>query len=83
MEVLWKAESQMINQRITMETKYHKVHHVFRVGRGMDTASLESKLFQHITLIRYEVLYYVFLKSRKLYDAMDVSGDCIYRGGMV
>ena len=38
MEVLWKADPQMINQRITMENSYNKVHRVFRVGGGTDTA---------------------------------------------
>ena len=62
MEVLWKAEYQMINQRITMETRYQHVHHVFRVDRGTDTAFLKVKFLQHITVMREEVLYYVFLK---------------------
>ena len=57
MEVLWKEESQITIQQITMETMYHKVHHVFRVVRGTDTASLEDKMFQYIKLIREEVLY--------------------------
>ena len=75
MEVLWKADPQTINQRIIMETRYHKVHPVFRVGRGTDTVSLEAKLFKHLMSMREEVLYYVFLNLRKVYYAMDVSGN--------
>ena len=75
MEVLWKADPHMIDQSIIMETRYHKVHHVFRVGRGKDTASLEANIFKHIMPMREEVLYYVFLNLREVYCAMDVSGD--------
>ena len=52
MEVLWKEESQITIQQITMETMYHKVHHVFRVVRGTDTTPLEAKMFQHLMLMR-------------------------------
>ena len=65
MLVMWKSYYQMINQRITMEAIYQKVHHVFRVGRGMDTASLESNMFQYITLMREEVLYYVCFQPKE------------------
>ena len=72
----------MINQQIIMETRYHKFHHVFRVGRVTDTASLEANMFKHITSMREEVLYYVFLNPRKVYYAIDVSGDWRYWGHM-
>ena len=75
MEVIWKADPRMINQRIIMETRYHKVHHLFRVGRVTYTASLEANLFKHLMLMREEVLYYVLLNPRKVYYVMGVSGD--------
>ena len=75
MEVLWKADTQMINQRVIMETRYQKSHHVFRVGRGTDTASLSANMFKNLMSMREEVLYYVFLNPRKVYYDMDVSGD--------
>ena len=75
MEFLWKADPQMINQQIIVENRYHKVHHVFRVGRVTDTASLEANMFKHLMPMREEVLYYVFLNLREVYCAMDVSGD--------
>ena len=71
MKVLWNTASHMINQQITMETRHHKVNHIFRVGRGMDTASLKSIMFQHLASIREEVLSYDFLDLKKAYDAMD------------
>ena len=40
------------------------------VGIGMDTASLKAKLFQHLASLKEEVLYYVFLDLRKVYDDM-------------
>ena len=52
MEVLWKADPQMINQQIIVENRYHKVHHVFRVGRVTDTASLEANLFKPLMSMR-------------------------------
>ena len=36
----------------------------------MDTASLKAKLFQHLASLKEEVLYYVFLDLRKVYDDM-------------
>ena len=82
MEVIWKADPRMINQRIIMETRYHKVHHVFRVGRGTDTTSLEANLFKHLMSMREEVLYYVFLNPSEVYYDMEVSGDSRYWGHM-
>ena len=75
MEVIWKADPQMINQRIVMETRYQNVNHVSRLGMGTDTTYLEANLFKYIMSMREEVLYYVFLNPRKVYYAMDVSGD--------
>ena len=70
MKVLWNIAPQLINQQITMETRHHKVNHVFTVGMGMDTAPLKAKIFQHLASMREEVLYYVFLDLRKVYDYM-------------
>ena len=70
MEVLWNTSSQMINQQITMETRHHKVNRVFTVDMGMYTASLKAKIFRNLGSMREEVLYYVFLDLRKVYDDM-------------
>ena len=70
MKVLWNTASRLINQQITMETRHHKVNHVFTVGMGMDTASLKAKIFQHLGSMREEVIYYVSLDLRKVYDDM-------------
>ena len=38
---------------------------------GTGTASLDAKLIQKLTKIREEVVYEVFIKIRKAYDALD------------
>ena len=37
----------------------------------MGTASLKAKLIQHMTEMREEVLYEVFIDLRKVYKALD------------
>ena len=49
----------------------HNTLHRFLVGSGMGTASLKAKLIQHMTSIREEVLYQIFLELYKAYDDLD------------
>ena len=70
-EVLWKAVSGVIKQRITSEILYQDVLHIFRVGRGTGIAYLVSNNIKQIAEMREEVLYKIFLYLRKVYDALD------------
>ena len=57
--------------RLMAEIQFHDTLHGLRTGRGMDTASLESKLLQQLADMREEVLYGIFLNIHKAYDALD------------
>ena len=50
---------------------FHDTLHRFWERRGTETAALEAKLLQHITAMRGEILFEVFLYLRKAYDALD------------
>ena len=54
-----------------VEVRFHDLLHGFRVGRGTGNASLEVKLLQHLTSMRGEVIYEVFLDLRKYDDVLD------------
>ena len=45
--------------------------HEFREGRGVGTATLESKLLQKLDRLAHEPLLQVFLDVRKAYDSLD------------
>ena len=56
----------IINRRFTSSITYHDALHGFRAGRGTGTATLEAKLLQHLTALREEVLYVIFLDLAKV-----------------
>ena len=70
-EVLWKAVTGLLNQRLTEAIKFHDVLHRFRASRGTGTASLEASLLQQLTAMREAVLFEVFLDLQKAYVTMD------------
>ena len=56
MEVLWNTMLGMIKLRIRVEVQLHGILHVFWVGRGMGTDSLEANLLQNLTAMMEEFL---------------------------
>ena len=70
-EVLWKAVTSLMNQGLMAVIKFHDVLHRFWEGRGTGTAALEVNLLQHLTVMREEVLFEVFLDLQKAYGALD------------
>ena len=60
-----------INHHIGVDITYHGVIHGFWSGRIMGTASIEANMIQHITSMRDEVLYEIFLDLWKVYYALD------------
>ena len=61
----------MLNRHITAAMQFHDTLHGFRMGRVTGTASLESKLLQHLTEMREDIIYEIFLGLRKAYGALD------------
>ena len=70
-EVTWKVVTAILHRRLTTAITYHDALHGFRAGRGTGTATLEAKLLQHLTAMREEVPYVIFLDLTKAYDALD------------
>ena len=56
MEVMWKVVVDILNFRLTASITFHDFLHVFWVGRGTGTATLEAKLLQNLADLREEVL---------------------------
>ena len=72
-EVMCKVVAAILNRRLTASITYHDFLHGFRAGRSTGTATLEAKLLQQLAALREEVLYVIFLKLQKEYDALDRS----------
>ena len=70
-EVLRKAISGIINQRISSSIQFHYSLHGFHAGRGTGTTTLEAKLLLNIISVRETVLHVIFLDMRKAYYALD------------
>ena len=64
----------LINHRIGAAVIFNDVLHGFRAGQDMGATSLKAKLLHHITAMREEVLYEVFL------DLKSLMMRCISRG---
>ena len=64
-EVLWKNMLGMINCHMRGEITYYDLLHGFWVGIGTLTASFEANLLHHLTEMKEELLYKVFLELRK------------------
>ena len=72
-EVMWKVVVEILNRRLTNSITYHDFLHGFRAGCGTGTATLEAKLLQHLSALREEFLYVIFLDLHKACDALDRS----------
>ena len=59
-EVIWKAVSRVVNLRIGVVVNFHDIMHRLSSGRGTGIASLEFKMLQKLTTMRYESLYHLF-----------------------
>ena len=70
-EVLWKAISGIINQRISSSIQFHDDLHGFCAGRGTWTVTIEDKLLQKLITMMETVLHSILLDLRKSYDALD------------
>ena len=70
-EVVRKVVMVIINFRLSNNISFHDVLHGFWEGRGMENTSLEAKILQHLTAMREEVLYKIFLDLHKVYDSLD------------
>ena len=57
---LWKTVTGILNLFLTTAIQFHDTFQIFRAGRGTGTASLESKLLQHLMVMREEVLDEIF-----------------------
>ena len=53
-----------------MRNNYHNTLHGLCTGRGMGTTSLKAIMIQQLTVLRWEVLYEIFLDRHKDYDAL-------------
>ena len=70
-EVIWKVIAIIIYQRLADSIGFHDILHGFRAWKVTVTVSLEAKIFQHITGLRKEVLYEIFLYLRNTYCTLD------------
>ena len=70
-EVLWKTNTGIINQRLTLDTGYHNMLHKFQAGRGTGNITLEENLIQQVTARRKAVIHEVLLDPQKAYCALD------------
>ena len=70
-EVLCKATTSIINQRLTTAIKYHNIFHGFCTGRGKGTSTLETKLLHQMTAMREAILSSIFLDLQEAYDTLD------------
>ena len=61
----------VINCWIGAEVQFNYFLHGLWEGQGTGTASLEAKLLHKLTKIREEVVYKLFIKIWKAYDALD------------
>ena len=66
----------VVDCRLKRSVTLHDALHGFRAGRGMGTATLESKLAYQLVDIVHELLFQVFLDVRKAYDSLD-RGRCM------
>ena len=48
MKVLWKMAMGLLNWHLTTAIEFYETFNGFRVGQGMGTASLETKLIQQM-----------------------------------
>ena len=69
-QVLWKATTGIINQRLTLETLYHDTLYGLRMGRGTGTATLEAKLIQQLTAMRETFIHTKLMYLQKTYDSL-------------
>ena len=65
---MWKVVAAILNCRLVASTTFHDFLHIFRVGRGTGTATLEAKLLQQLEALKEEILYVIFLNLHKAYD---------------
>ena len=70
-EVMWKATTGIINQRLTVAITYYDSIHGLQMGRGTRTSILEADLPHKLKSMREEVLHNVFLDLHKVYNALD------------
>ena len=70
-EVLWKAATSLLNQRLTAAITFHDVLHGFWEGGGTGTAGIEANLLQHLTAIREALLFEVLLDLQRAYGNLD------------
>ena len=70
LEVVWKVVTVILNQCLATSNAFHDVLHGFRSGRCTGTASLGTKLLQHLKSTSVEVLYAIFLNLNKVYGAL-------------
>ena len=70
---MWKVVAEILNFRLVASTTFHDFLHIFRVGRGTGTATLEAKLLQQLEALKEEILYVIFLNLHKSYDDLERS----------
>ena len=71
--VMWKVVAAILHCRLAASITYHDFLHGFRAGRGTGTSTLKAKLIRHLSALREEVVYLIFLDLHKAYDALDRS----------
>ena len=71
MEVVWKAETVILDFCFTASITFSNVLHGFRLGCGTGTNSLKFKILHQLMNTRREVLYVIFLDLHKAYEAFD------------
>ena len=52
MEVMWMVVAEILNLWLTASITFYEFFHVFLVGCGTGTATLEAKLLQQIAALR-------------------------------
>ena len=76
MEVLWKADTVILDRHFMVDIGFHDTLHGFRAGHGMRTTSLESNLLQQMTAMKV-VIYEIFWASRSCTIPWTGTGACI------
>ena len=71
LETLWKVVDAIIDTRLRSSIHFYYVLHRFRAGRGVETATMELKLFQELSRIKQDPFFLVFINLRKSYNTLD------------
>ena len=71
LDTLYNFMESIIDTRPWASIQFPDVLHRFRAGRGIETATMDIKLFQDISRFNQDSLFLVFFNLRKAYTMVD------------